>query len=296
MDLGVVVVHYADPEVLRTCLSSIEADLNHITCQIVVVDNSVCGLQQGEAGPQVELIRNTSNVGFARAVNQGARKIRAPLLLVINPDASLIPGCMARLLDALEADPVLGLVGPRVLNPDGTLQGSARRDPTLLTGILGRRSWLRRISPSFHLAQREVLDALAINTGKSVVRVDWVSGTCQFIRKRAFDQVVGFDERFFLYFEDADFCRRLRIAGWDIGYVPAAEVIHMEGRSSRHVPLLALRCFHESALIYYNTYGAPQKWHPMRPIARLILFARRHVLQLYHRWKGSRRAGSTGGR
>lgn len=278
VEIAVVLVYYAGASLLDRCLRSLPAAVGRFSWRAVVVDNSELGLAADGWDAHIELLRTGTNLGFARGVNEGARRIRAPWLLLLNPDAEPAPGSVARLVQVLQAERSLALVGPRVVDEEGRLQGSARRDPSLLTGLIGRRSWLRRMAPHSRLARREVLDACALEKGREIVLVDWVSGACQLIRREAFDQVGGFDERFFLYFEDADLCRRLRAAGWGIGYVPGAQVIHREGGASRCVPELALRAFHESAFLYYATHVARGRWHPMRPVARALLGARRRLI------------------
>lgn len=278
-EIAVVLVHYADVLLLERCLASLPAAIGRFSWRAVVVDNSELGIAADGWDARIGLLRTGTNLGFARGVNEGAGRIRAPWLLVLNPDAMPAPGSVAHLRRVLQADRTLALVGPRVVDEAGRLQGSARRDPSLLTGLIGRRSWLRRVAPNSRLARREVLDASALEKGREVVLVDWVAGSCHLIRRAAFDQVGGFDERYFLYFEDADLCRRLRDAGWGIGYVPGAVVTHREGSASRHAPLRALRAFHESAFLYYTAHVARGRWHPLRPVARALLGARRYFIE-----------------
>jgi GT2 family glycosyltransferase len=150
----------------------------------------------------------------------------------------------------------VALVGPRVLDPDGALQGSARGDPTLFTGLFGRSSLLSRLLPRAALARANNRAEEAVRSGRPLVPVDWVSGACMLARREALAAVGGFDERYFLYWEDADLCRRLRGRGYEIGYVPGATVVHQVGQSSRHARLRATREFHRSAYRYYATHVA----------------------------------------
>jgi GT2 family glycosyltransferase len=227
-----------------------------------------------EFASHVRLLRNCDNVGFGRGVNQGVRASSAPLLLVMNPDCRLTRGAVETMRAALEAHPQCALVGPRVLNPDGSVQGSVRGDPDMLTGLFGRTGSLRRLMPWLPVSARNVIPDAAIAAGAGSVVVDWVSGACMLMRREAFESVGGFDERYFLYWEDADLCRRLRTRGYHIRYVPGAEVVHRVGQSSRTARADSIRAFHASAYCYYATHVAPAALSPKRLLARVLLSAR----------------------
>ena len=161
--------------------------------------------------PDVQLRRMAGNDGFAAGVNNGARATSSQFLLLLNPDCVLEPDACCQLADWLESHPDVAVAGPRIRNADGTVQPSARRFPDLTTAIAGRSSWLTRVLPGnplsrHNLPARDPADA-------TPVEVDWVSGACMCVRREAFDAIGGLDEGFFLYWEDADFCRRLKHAG-----------------------------------------------------------------------------------
>jgi GT2 family glycosyltransferase len=276
MDVAAVLVNYnAGPELVRA-LQSLTNDLAGLVWEAVVVDNaSTDGSDRlVEAfAPQVRLLRNSINVGFARGVNQGVAASRAPLVLVMNPDSHLETGATRALQAQLEAHDGCAIVGPRVLDPDGTVQGSARGDPDMMTGIFGRTGRLREWLPFLAAARRNVVTDAALGNGQPSVVVDWVSGACMLIRRAAFESVGGFDERYFLYWEDADLCRRLRAHGYHVRYVPGATAIHGVGTSSRTAPAASVRAFHESAYLYYATHVA--KRSPVkRWLAHQLLRAR----------------------
>ena len=140
----------------------------------------------------------------------------------------------------------------------------------MMTGLFGRSSLLSRLFPSARLARRNVLGA----DSRAAVSVDWVSGSCILVRREAFSEIGGFDERYFLYWEDADLCRRLRNAGWSIRFRPDTRVVHVGARSSRTVKPLAIRAFHRSAYLYYATHVAPSRLSARRWLAAGLLFAR----------------------
>jgi GT2 family glycosyltransferase len=276
-EFAAVLVNYnAGPELERALRSIVDEMVGH-AWEAVVVDNMSSDGSADLAtqfGPGVTLVRNTDNVGFARGVNQAVAATTAPYVLIMNPDCRLMAGAMRTLRAALDAHPQCAIVGPRILNPDGTVQGSARGDPDMLTGLFGRTAFLRHLVPFLHVAKRNILDNEAIRSGDPTIVVDWLSGACMLARREAFDAVSGFDERFFLYWEDADLCRRLRARGFDIRYVPGATAIHRVGQSSSSARASAIRAFHESAYLYYATHVAPARFNLKRPLARAILTTR----------------------
>jgi N-acetylglucosaminyl-diphospho-decaprenol L-rhamnosyltransferase len=275
-DIAAVLVNYNAGAELTQALRSIASELAGRPWEAVVVDNaSHDGSERrvGEFAPHARLVRNTTNVGFGRAVNQGVAASGAPLVLVMNPDCRLMPGAMRTLQTQLEAHDACAIVAPRVLDPDGAVQGSARGDPDMLTGLFGRTGPLRAWFPQVAASRRNVLDA-AVGAGSPSVEVDWVSGACMLVRRSAFESVGGFDEGYFLYWEDADLCRRLRARGYHVRYVPGATAVHSVGRSSRSAPVASIRAFHASAYRYYATHVAPGALNPKRLLARVLLGAR----------------------
>jgi len=277
VEIGAVLVNYnAGPE-LKLALQSIVDDFAGRRWEAVVVDNaSTDGSERlvDALAPQVRLVRNSTNVGFGRAVNQGVAAIRAQLVLIMNPDCRLARGAARTLQAQLEAHDACAIVGPRILDPDGAVQGSARGDPDMLTGLFGRTGRLRTWFPQFAAARRNVVTDDAMSNGSPSVVVDWVSGACMLVRRSAFETVDGFDERYFLYWEDADLCRRLRGRGYHVRYVPGATAVHSVGRSSRSAPAASIRAFHQSAYRYYATHVAPGTINPKRLLARVLLGAR----------------------
>ena len=275
--IAAVVVNYNAGGELARALRSIADEMAGRAWDAVVVDNASTdgsAASVEEFAPMVRLVQNAGNVGFARGVNQGLAASTAPLVLIMNPDCRLVAGAVATLRGVLERHPDCAIAGPRVLNPDGSVQGSARGDPDMLTGLFGRTTLLRRLAPFLPIAQRNIVADDAIRSGQESVVVDWLSGACMLARRGALDQVRGFDERFFLYWEDADLCRRLRTHGHHVRYVPGATAIHRVGQSSRTARTFAIRAFHESAYLYYATHVAPAPLNPKRAIARALLHAR----------------------
>jgi GT2 family glycosyltransferase len=261
-DVTVVIVNYNAGALLDACLGSVRRFAGDLALELVVVDNaSSDGSAQALAGrPDVRLIRNPGNRGFAGAVNQGLAASRGRHVLLLNPDAELVaPVCQA-LLAFLDAHPAAGIVGPRLLNPDRSLQPSAYRFPTLFqaAGTLFR---LRRLVPTRLLratAGRWLGQAFGqLDPHRTARRVDYVTGACCLVRRAVVERIGELDERFFMYFEEQDFCLRARQAGWETWFDPAAEVVHHIGGSSRGDPAITVVERMRSMRRFYDKHYRP---------------------------------------
>jgi N-acetylglucosaminyl-diphospho-decaprenol L-rhamnosyltransferase len=270
---AIVIVNFNSGRSLEECLDSI---VEHASgARVLVVDNASSDGSEaaaeragtGTTNVHVALQRNRENVGFAKAVNQGLARTSGELLLLLNPDCRLLAGAVEMLRTELAAHPECAIVAPVVLDDDGTAQGNVRGDPNILTGLFGRSALLRRMFPGSGVARRNVR-----TEDEASGEADWVSGACMMVRRTALEAVGGFDERYFLYWEDADVCRRLRVRGHTIRYVRDARVVHRTGQSSRSAPALATQAFHQSAYVYYATHVA--RTRVMRALAWGLLRAR----------------------
>lgn len=291
-EVSAILVNYNAGGELRSALRSIADELGACAWEAIVVDNASfdgSGTIVAEFAPHARLIRNEQNLGFARAVNQGIGATSASLVLIVNPDCRLVPGAFVSLRRELERSDSCAVVGPRILDPDGSVQGSARGDPDMFTGLFGRTTLLRRLLPDLAISKRNVVADGTICEGPPSLSVDWLSGACMLARRDALRKVNGFDERYFLYWEDADLCRRLRGIGYHVRYVPIATAIHRVGHSSRSARASAVLAFHESAYLYYATHVAPGPFQPKRSLARLLLSARCWLHLIFNTQDGTRR-------
>ena len=242
-NLSAVIVNYNARDHLLECIRTLRAD-GHT--EIVVADNeshdgSLAAL--AGAGPDVMSFPTGANLGFGTAANRGVERSSGDLVMILNPDTLVEPGTTKALVAALENDPTLAAVGPRVDTPDGSLYPSARRFPAL--GVAAGHAFLGLVSPANRFTRRyRMLDWDHTTAGE----VDWVSGTCMLVRRSTFEAVGGFDERYFMYVEDVDLCWRLREAGWRIGYEPAGRVIHTIGVSSELAPYRMILAHHRSLM------------------------------------------------
>jgi GT2 family glycosyltransferase len=240
--------------------------------EVIVVDNASVPERLEwlvDRHPGIRAIPSERNLGFSGGVNLAARHATRPYLMLLNPDTKVL-GPVVRDLEAwLTNHPETGVVGPRVLNPDGSVQASARGFPGVSAVFGGRSTWLSQRFPNNWLSRRHLLG----RDSTTPIRVDWVAGSCFMTPRAAFDRVGGLDEGFFLYWEDADYCLRIGDIGLNVTYLPTVSVRHAVGRSAELVPELAIRAFHESALRLYLKHGG---WRArlLAPLARTVMRAR----------------------
>ena len=248
--LSAIVVAYKTPAELAAAVASLRAQ-SRPPEEIIVVDN---GSADGEPLPRLAeldgatVVRSPSNDGFGAGCNRGARTASGDELLVMNADVVLSADALRSLSDRLNSDARIAAVGPRMMSA-GDVQLSARSFPTVRTGLLGRRSPLTRALGSARRHPREFRHVFG-----GAGDVDWVSGACMLLRGQAFREVGGFDEDYFLYWEDADLCRRLGGKGWRVAYEPAAVVHHVTGASG--TTERTITAFHESAARFASRYIA----------------------------------------
>lgn len=276
-----VVVAYESGPLLADCVTALLADDSAGgSPEVVVVDNGSRdgSIERLEARhPGVAVLRPGANLGYARAANLGTAATIAPIVAVINPDAVVAPGAGAAVLARFAADPGLGALGPRILEPDGSVYPSARRVPSTRDAI--GHAVLGSIRPDNAATRRyRELDA-----DPDVPReVDWVSGAAVWLRRDALDAIGGWDEGYFMYVEDVDLCWRLGRAGWTVAYEPAATVTHVQGVSTAGHPYRMVVAHHRSTLRF-----AGKRWHGVRRLllAPLVaLLAVRAGLVIAVRW------------
>lgn len=249
-EISAIIVSWNVRQLLAECLASLQAAVG-IDLQVVVVDNASA---DGSAEmvrrdfPDVKLIANHENRGFAAAVNQGIAISHGDIVLV-NPDLRLQPDTLSRLEHALQRDPHAGIAGPRITYPDGQLQPSVRRFPTTKDLIVTLLK-LPNLMPGL------VRTYAGLNVNYDLEQaVDQVMGSCFLIRRATLDAVGRFDEDFYIWFEEVDYCRRALSHGWHTLYVPTAHAIHAKGASFRQVrPLTKHRILKQSMVVYAHKH------------------------------------------
>jgi N-acetylglucosaminyl-diphospho-decaprenol L-rhamnosyltransferase len=255
MDVSVIVVSWNVWGWLAPCLVSIRHALGRLEGEIIVVDNaSTDGTPERvrEAFPDVRLLVNPANRGFPAANNQGMAVARGRYFFLLNPDTVVLDQAIEDLVTFADAHPDVGVVGPQLLNPDGSVQSSRRRFPTFWTALF-ESTWWQPWAPRRILARYYVLD----RPDHEIQEVDWVTGAAMLVRREVVERVGPMDEGFFMYAEELDWCRRIRQAGWRVFYYPPAKVIHYGGRSSDQVPALQHLAFQRSKIRYFRKHHGP---------------------------------------
>jgi GT2 family glycosyltransferase/lipopolysaccharide/colanic/teichoic acid biosynthesis glycosyltransferase len=254
-EVSIVIVGYNSLPELRECLASVRSADVGLRLEILLVDNASSDGTRDfirENEPDVRLTANSLNVGYSRAVNQGIAEARAKYVLVLNPDIVVLPGSIERLKSFMDEHTDVAIAGSKLLNPDNTLQHSCRRFYTLPTLVL-RRTFLGSILRN----SRAVADHLMLDYDHETSReVDWVIGACMMVRRRALDDIGGMDERFFLYFEDVDWCYRAWQSGWKVCYVADSVMKHRHTRDSARPGLSRQSVIHGLSMIhFYEKWG-----------------------------------------
>lgn len=280
--LSIVIVSWNVCDLLAACLASLPSD-----AEVIVVDNASA---DGSAAmvaadyPAVRLISNADNRGFARANNQGLAEATGRYVLFLNPDTVAQDGAIPGLVAFAEAEPSVGIVGPKLRYGDGTVQSSRRRFPAVVTALCESTplEWHWRDNPG---ARRYRMEDRAYD---SVQDVDWLVGAALLCRREMLEQIGGFDEGFFMYSEEPDLCRRAKAAGWRVVYFPGAVITHYEGKSSGQVTGERHRYFQASRVRYFRKHHGPLAAGFVR-LAVLAMFAIEWLIEAMKRLLGSRR-------
>lgn len=218
--LSIIIVNYNSRKYLERCLSALGKKIGaEVNFETIVVNNGPADELIGlvEQFPFVNLLQNEKNDGFGGASNRGAAAARGKTLLFLNPDTELISGGISAILDKLEADRSIGIIGPKLLSSDGkTQEWIAGKEPDLGRIVLNNLGFAR---------DRKLWES------PELCLVDWVAGTALFVRRELFSRLGGFDEDFFLYFEDVDLCRRARLLGQQVIFFPDFSLKHHSGKS-----------------------------------------------------------------
>jgi hypothetical protein len=224
LPLSVIVVTHNHADYLARCLAALVTEVELLGGEVILIDNQSddASLAVARRFPQVRVHLNAQRCGFAANYNRGMALARGRYLLLLNPDTEVLPGALANLLNFMEQQPGVGLCGGQLLFPDGTIQPSPRRFPNFGT-LIARRTPLRLFLADSWLNKRHLMADLDHSQPQAV---DWLLGACLFVRRQVLETVGPLDEGYFLYVEDIDWARRIHQAGWQIYYVPSAQIIH----------------------------------------------------------------------
>lgn len=244
MDLSIVVVNWNTSELLIQCLDSIYRARPHLTFETILVDNGSTDDSVNtvaEHFPDVRIIVNDRNLGFARANNQGLSVARGRYFLLLNSDTIIMPNALDELVHYADEHLDVGVVGPKLLNMDGTLQESWAEFPSFYSELTGKLIRHRRpVQESSHSYD-----------------VDWVSGACMLVRSETIDSAGMLSEDYFFYSEEVDWCFRIKANGWLIRYLPTSEIFHLGGGSASMNSLRQLSLLYQNKIIFFKkNYGS----------------------------------------
>ncbi len=252
--IDLIVVNYKSTDFLHTCLSSVYGNLNGTKVNAHVVDNGSRDHVHliKSTFPDTILTINNNNLGYSKAVNKIIKKTSLPYIVILNPDTIVFDDFFESVIAFMEKNSDVGILGPKVIDSDHCIQGSARAFPTFCSVFFGRKSLLTRMFPNNRFTCANILSNTS--DGKTPMEVDWVSGACMVVKRKALEDVGLLDERFFLYWEDVDWCKRMWNKGWKVTYYPQATIQHAVGGSSEHNLIRSVFEFHKSAYSYFVKY------------------------------------------
>lgn len=267
VDVSIVIVSWNVSQLLKDCLRSVYDHAGDLTLQTIVVDSGSaddsCEMVRREF-PQVELFDMQENVGFPAGNNIGMRAAVGRTIYLLNPDTEIIGDALPLMLKKIESEPAIGLIGSWLQYPDGRIQSSRRRFPTVWTGLF-ESTWLERFAPSSLLAHYYMTD----KPDDRPCDADWVMGASMLVRRAAIEAVGGMDEAYVMYSEELDWCRRIKEAGYRIVWLPEAKVIHYSGASSDQASTRRHIHFNRAKLRYFRKYHG--RW--AAGLIRLVLLA-----------------------
>lgn len=264
MDLSICILTRNQPDLLPRCVASCVAEIERegIASEIIVIDNASCdGSPQKVANlsPLIRLVRNEENLGFSEANNVGIRMSRGRYVLILNDDTEFRPGALGLLVRVMDVDPRLGAVGPKFLNPDGSLQrGYAQKRFPHLRGMVSELLRLDFILEKFPAARDLLTTRCDEERGGDA---EQISAACLLARREALDAVGLFDEGFYFSFEDTDLCYRLKKAGWRLLYSSEAQITHYGSASFKKGLRSRKTAMHLEGLIrYFRKHSSPGRF------------------------------------
>lgn len=253
-DISIVMVNYNSGGLLSKSLQSIFNSGCDSNTEVIVVDNNSDDNSAQNARaifPQVNFIQNDRNLGFAKANNLGIKKSQGRSVLLLNPDTVIVHGALQKMVEFMNTSPKIGIIGAKLLNPDGNVQLSCRSFPSWINAIYNRYSPITRMFPKNKHAAGYLLTDWAHDEPR---QVDWLSGACLMIKREVLEQIGLFDEDFFMYCEDIDICYRSKQAGWKNFYYPDAQVMHYIGCGKKKVSFKSIIFHHISMYKFFRKH------------------------------------------
>lgn len=253
-DLSIIIVNWNTKNLLQKCLESIYKTTRKISYEIFVVDNASSdksALMVEENFKKVKLIKNKENMGFAKANNQAIKQALGRYILLLNPDTLILNNALNKMVEFLETHPKIGILGPQLLNTNGSLQLSCRTFPTLSSQIIILLK-LHHIFPNLSPVKKYFMSDWKHDKAKEV---DQVMGACFMVRKKVCDQIGLFDEKYWIWFEEVDFCKRAKNKSWKIYFLPQVKILHHQGQSFKQLLSIKKQIkFNNSLLRYFKKH------------------------------------------
>ncbi|WP_160044160.1 glycosyltransferase family 2 protein [Paenibacillus sp. USDA918EY] len=254
MDLSILIVNYNTCQLTTDCLRSVFASETAYEYEVIVIDNhssdgSVASIR--EEFPNVTLIANTENTGFAKANNQGMAAAKGRYVLLLNSDTVVQKETLQTMLAFMDEHPKVGASGCKVILPDGSLDKACKRGfPTPSASFYYAFGFSKLFpdKPKFNQYQLGHLDP------DQEYPVDCLVGAFMLVRRETIEQIGGLDETFFMYGEDIDWCYRIKQAGWDIHYYPKTQIVHYKGGSARRRPVRIIYEFHRAMIVFHRKH------------------------------------------
>lgn len=253
IDISVVIVGWNAKHYLELCLDSLVKAPPRRSMEVFVVDNaSTDGTSEiiEAKYPWVKLIKSPENLGFSRGNNVAIRQCQGRYIALVNPDVIVFPGCLDALADFLDANPKVGNVGPRVFNPDMSMQSTCRKFPTLWNNFCSATGLSTKLKNSRFFAGEHMFYFPHDRT----LAVDVIVGCFSMIRRDTFDAVGLLDENLFMYGDDVDWCRRAHNAGWEVMFYPGGQAIHDRGKTTAPYPVRFALAQQRSVLYYWSKH------------------------------------------
>ena len=258
MDVSIIVVSYNGRDLLRGCLRSVFEQTRGLEFEVIVVDNaSQDGTPEMVASefPQARLVRRSANAGFATAVNDGIQQARGEALLILNPDTELDANVLLPMLAYLRQHPDIGILAPKLLDADGSLQLSCRAFPGFTTALFNRYSLLTRLLPSNPFSKRYLMTDF---DHSAIADVDWASAACWLLPRATYEKIGPLDEGYFWSIEDVDYCQRVHRGGLRVVYFPEVAIRHHVGGSAATLANRTVLARHRGMWRYYVKHLRPK--------------------------------------
>jgi len=260
MKLSIVIAHHQTPELLDLCLNSVKKTIQKLNYETIIVSSESKESDDEfikDKWPEVKIVFFKKNTGYSKLINAGIKSSTGDFILILNADIIVLEGAISEMMKYLMANEDVGIVAPRLEDYNGNLQISCFNDPVPRL-ILARRTFWGKTKQGKQALER----ASVLTDDDKEKEVDWAQGSAMMFRKNLVDKVGFWDERFFLYFEDSDWCRRIRQKGYKIIYLPIAKMVHYYHRSSKRLGVLGDLIFNKytrihilSAIKYFRKYG-----------------------------------------